>query len=318
MEDEFLSYYKTMQIFIDDVKKDIIIKTNNLYNLKHSRDILNSLFNLFDYQITLMNQIILYSKSINKNNNKKFNFTSSKKNDNNNNSYDLSQNNNINHLININKDIMVSMIMKFLSKINSILNRYQNKINEKNNNLLNNGTEPLFNRGKIINLLYSNNNNNYLVSNSSRKLENKNNNIAINKPSTNTNTNNGKNINSSECSSYRVPPNYKYTSQFNYEKDTDKTLKNSNNINKYINKKNNNKDKIKNNNNKIRDDFSYKGLITDIKIGDKMNKKKNLHKSYSNYNKDIYIDLNDKAIKNLFNMPLYYNSYVCTKGSKEE
>ena len=315
MEDEFLSYYKTMQIFIDDVKKDIINKTNNLYNLKHSRDILNSLFNLFDYQITLMNQIILYSKSFDKNNNKKFIFTNSQKKDINN-TNDLLQKNNINHLININKDIMVSMIMKFLSKINSILNRYQNKINEKNNNLLNKGTEPLFNKGKIINLLYSNNSNkNYLmINNSSRRIEEKNNNSNIKKASNN--INNLKNINSFESKSYRFPQNYKNSSQFNYDNDINKSLKNNNKINKFINKKNANKDKIKNIS--IRDDLYYKGLITDIKIGDKMKNKKNLHKSYSCYNKDMYIDLNDKALKNLFNMPLYYNSNICTKASKEE
>ena len=301
---------------MDDVKKDIISKTNNFFNLKHSRDILNSLFNLFDFQIALMNQIIIFNKSINPYNLQINSLSPNKIYNNSVNNNKSSKANNLNHLIKINKDIMVSMIMKFLSKINSILNRYQSKINEKNNNLLNKGTEPLFNRGKIINLLYSNDSNkNYLmINNSSRRIEEKNNNSNIKKSSNN--INNLKNINSFEFKSYRFPPNYKYSSQFNYDNDINKSLKNNNKINKFINKKNANKDKIKNIS--FRDDLYYKGLITDIKIGDKMKNKKNLHKSYSSYNKDMYIDLNDKALKNLFNMPLYYNSNICTKASKEE
>ena len=196
MED-FLDYYKIIQQFMDDVKKDIISKTNNLYNLKHSRDILNSLFNLFDYQITLMNQIVLFSKSVE--NNKNYSGIS--------NDYiygdSNSQKNYINHLININKDIMTSMIMKFLSKINSMLNRYKNnQITEKNNNKLKEKSKPLFNHGKIINLLYSNNNNNLLLSNSSNVMNN-------NKFNTITNTSpnkikNYKNKNTSISKSNRI------------------------------------------------------------------------------------------------------------------
>jgi hypothetical protein len=284
---------------MDDVKKDIISKTNDLYNLRHSRDILNSLFNLFDYQITLMNQIVLFSKSVgNIQNNSGIsnNYIYGDSN---------SQKSHINHLININKDIMTSMIMKFLSKINSILNRYKNnKLTGKNNNSLKETSKPLFNHGKIINLLYSNNNNNLLLSNSSNvKNNNKFNTITNASP---VKIKNHKNKNASISKSNRISSKNKSYPYFNFD--------NNSNNNTFL--KNKEKDifkKININNN------SYRGLITDIKLGKNMKDKKSMNKSYSTINsKYIKIDLNDKAIKALFNLPIFYNSNLCTKTSKEE
>ena len=296
MED-FLDYYKIIQQFMDDVKKDIISKTNDLYNLRHSRDILNSLFNLFDYQITLMNQIVLFSKSVrNIQNNSRIN----------NNIYDdsYSQKSHINHLININKDIMTSMIMKFLSKINSMLNRYKNnKLTEKNNNTLKETSKPLFNHGKIINLLYSNNNNNLLLSNSSNVMNNNKFNTITN--ASTTNIKNHKNKNTSISKSNRISSKSKYYPYFNLAK----------NNNNNILLKSKEKDIFKKNNN----NYSYRGLVTDIKLGKNIKEKKSMNKSYSTINsKDIKIDLNDKALKTLFNLPIFYNSNLCTKSSKEE
>ena len=65
---QFFNYYEPIQIFMDNVKKEIISKTNNLYNLRNLREILNSLFNLFDYEITLINQIIIFTQSTEQNN----------------------------------------------------------------------------------------------------------------------------------------------------------------------------------------------------------------------------------------------------------
>ncbi len=87
---------------MDTVKKDILSKNVSQINPVHNKEIVNSLFNLLDYQITLMNQILLFNQ-----NNKEMN----------------DNGNNIDNLIRINKDILVSMINKFLSKLNSIHNK---------------------------------------------------------------------------------------------------------------------------------------------------------------------------------------------------
>ena len=133
-----------IQLLMSKVKKDIISKNAYQGNLVHNKEIINSLFNLLDYQMTLVNQILLF----NKNKNNKDNY-----------------NNMIEHLINVNKDILVSMINKFLTNINSIFNKINNNGNNKCNII--NKTQNFFKRGKIINLLYSNSNNNsLLISNS--------------------------------------------------------------------------------------------------------------------------------------------------------
>ena len=73
-----------IQLLMSKVKKDIISKNAYQGNLVHNKEIINSLFNLLDYQMTLVNQILLF----NKNKNNKDNY-----------------NNMIEHLINVNKDI---------------------------------------------------------------------------------------------------------------------------------------------------------------------------------------------------------------------
>ena len=304
MED-FLDYYKIIQNFMDDIKKDILSKTNNLYNLKHSRDILNSLFNLFDYQITFMNQIVLFSKSTQ--NYPNYYQYSNYMNKDNISSIKI----HVNHLINTNKDIMISMIMKFLSKINLIISRYKNnKSTEKNNNTLinlKNESKPLFNQGKYINSLYSNSNNNSFYFNSSNKLNNNSNNkfstILYKSPDK---IKNHKNKNSSISKSNKITSKVKNSPYFNYE--------NNKNNNSILLKK-----KISNNNNmNNKSKFIYRGLETDTINGKKIKDKKCLKKSNSTINKDITIDLNDKALKTLFNLPIYYKSYLCTKDSIEE
>jgi len=276
--DELLYYYQTIQSFMDNVKKEILSKANNLYNLRNSRDILNSLFELFNYQITLMNQIILFIKNINQNSNIN-NYIKAHKNSNNN----SLQSNNINYLININKDIMVTMIFKFLSKINLMLNIYKNRLNNKKNTKLNNESIIVINHGKIRNQLYpenNKNNKNILLTNSNSFNNNINlKSYPISKKS--------KDLNASVSKTHRI-----YNDDFlNINNKNIKIMNNKFNKNKEIE---NNKKELK-----------YKNLLTDIKNIDNQ-KKPVLHKSNSTNNKNIFIDLNDNAIKKLFNMPIYY------------
>jgi hypothetical protein len=114
---------------------------NNKGGIIQNKDIINSLFNLLDYQKTLINQIFLFNEK-NKDNNS-----------------------NIENLVNINKDILVSMICKFLVNLNTIINKSRN--NGKIRYNIMNKNQNFFKKGKIINLLYStNNNSNILLSNS--------------------------------------------------------------------------------------------------------------------------------------------------------
>ena len=101
MEEDF-NIMEPIQTLMDNVKKDIFLKTANKENKSNNKEIINSLFKLLDYQITLINQILLFNQ----------------------NSQDLNANkNNIDNLIKINKDILVSMINKFLSSINKVFNK---------------------------------------------------------------------------------------------------------------------------------------------------------------------------------------------------
>ena len=101
MEEDF-NIMEPIQTLMDNVKKDIFLKTANKENKSNNKEIINSLFKLLDYQITLINQILLFNQ----------------------NSQDLNANkNNIYNLIKINKDILVSMINKFLSSINKVFNK---------------------------------------------------------------------------------------------------------------------------------------------------------------------------------------------------
>ena len=308
---------------MDDVKKDIISKTNNFFNLKHSRDILNSLFNLFDFQIALMNQIIIFNKSINPYNLQIDSLSPNKIYNNSVNNNKSSKANNLNHLIKINKDIMVSMIMKFLSKINSLLSNYKNKLDDKQHNLRNDN-ESLFNRGKIINLLYSENNKNFLMTNSSNKNESKyktpkkNNNGFSSLPKLNK-INSAKNI-------------YTDNSWLNNTiSSKNKTKADNNWINNTIPLNNKAKTKIsskKNNQSKIepiensQNNIFYKGLATDTKNknnikNNEKRKNKSIDKAYIN-KKEIVIDLNNNNLKTLFSMPIFYNSTIKTKASNED
>ena len=83
-----------------------------------------------------MNQILLFNKT-NKDNNK-----DNKK--------------NIEYLIRINRDILVSMINKFITNINSIFNKVIKEENKKQ--ILNNRSKNPFDNGKITNYQYSANN----------------------------------------------------------------------------------------------------------------------------------------------------------------
>ena len=141
--EEINNYSKSIQLLMDNVKKDILSKVENQVNLAQTKEVINSLFNLLDYQITLINQIFMFNEK--------------NKEDNNN-------SNCVENLININKDILVSMINKFLNNLNTI---YKGKNSGKKKNNFNSKNRDFFKRGKIINLLYStSNNNNILVSNS--------------------------------------------------------------------------------------------------------------------------------------------------------
>ena len=330
---EFINYYEPIQIFMDRVKKDILSKTNNLYNLKHSRELLNPLFNLLDYQITLINQIVLFIQSnmepnddINNNNN--VNYLKSCTDYNNNNS----KQKNINHLIDINKDILGSMIIKFLTKINSmIINNYNinnNKYNKKYRYNIKSDSMPLFNDGNYgkDNVLYSNNSKKYANKNPFFPYDERFSNVNYirkkNEEKNNKNSPKKKLVQSSSLENNLF--------NINYNINSDKSFKNKNKHNNFnsIFQIDKDKDTMSKNRN-TKDDFDYANLIAEIKndikneiknTDDKSKQKTIPNKSYSNSTKDIFIDLNNDALKTLFNKPIYYNNSVTlnTKASKDE
>ena len=134
--EEIHNFTEPIQILMDSVKKDILSKKINKGDKIHNKEIIHLLFNLLDYQITLMNQILLFNKT-NKDNNK-----DNKKNS--------------EYLIRINRDILVSMINKFITNINSIFNKVIKEENKKQ--ILNNRSKNPFDNGKITNYQYSANN----------------------------------------------------------------------------------------------------------------------------------------------------------------
>ena len=331
---EFCNYYEPIQLFMDNVKKDLISKTNNFYNLKNLREILNSLFNLFDYEITLINQIVLFTQNTLQNNSNGSNSKTTYKISNNvnfcnNYNYNYynkakTQKNILNHLININKDIMVSMTIKFLTKINSLfnINNDKNKNKYTYNNLNKNSSH-----GKMINLLNSNSNNNLLFSNSLNSihtiLKNNNNNtntIKSNSHKSNKNKNKPYNIdysidsprskNNRTTSTNNISNNYLKKYEDNSTILRTKGSYYLNNINK------NNKNVKKNKKNNY--EYKYKKVVTDVKSRDNNKKKeKEFHKSnsYDNSNKNIFIDINNDKLKSLFNSSLYYKSLIRKKKS---
>ena len=333
---EFVNYYEPIQIFMDKVKKDILSKTNNLYNLKHSRELLNPLFNLLDYQITLINQIVLFIQSnmeqnddINNNGVINANYLKSCTDYNNNKSN--SKQKNINHLIDINKDILGSMIIKFLTKINSMVIKNYNinnsKYNKKYKYNIKSENKPMFNYGNYgkDNTLYSNKSKKYINNNPlypyderfskdnyiKKKIEEKN----------NKNSSKKKLIHSSSMEN-----NF---SNINYNINSDKSFKNRNRYNdfSFIFPFNKTKD-ITSKNKIVKDDFDYTNLIAEInedikneiKNNDKSRQKTIPIKSYSNSAKNIFIDLNNDALKTLYNKSINCNNNVTlnTKASKEE
>ena len=245
-----------IQLLMDNVKKDTLIRIeNNKGGIIQNKDIINSLFNLLDYQKTLINQIFLFNEK-NKDNNS-----------------------NIENLVNINKDILVSMICKFLVNLNTIINKSRN--NGKIRYNIMNKNQNFFKNGKIINLLYStNNNNNILLSNSFTQYGSP---IKKNiEKEFNTNSN-------STRSFIQNTPIRKIESNFESDKNSYKFLKNRDM--KY-NKKN------KNNKNIYDRLYHYKDIRCDHE--GKRKSKALLYQSYSKSMKDIFVDLNHDYIKNLF------------------
>ena len=145
--EEIDNFSKPIQALMENVKKDILTNIDKRPEKTHNKEIINLLFNLLDYQITLMNQILLFNK--------------------NNNNEDKDNQNSIDYLIRINKGILVSMINKFVNNINSIFNKGFRSENKKN--YLNNRSKIQFDHGKVTNKQYStidNYNNNYIFNSS--------------------------------------------------------------------------------------------------------------------------------------------------------
>ena len=103
-ENNEINFSELIQIFMEKVKKEILTKTINQGNIINNKEIIDSLFNLLDYQVTLVHQIFLFRENNKENNDK----------------------NSLDNLININKDILVSMVYKFLTNLNSVINKGKN------------------------------------------------------------------------------------------------------------------------------------------------------------------------------------------------
>ena len=246
-----------IQLLMDNVKKESLAKIEkNKGEIIQNKDIINSLFNLLDYQKTLINQIFLFSEK-NKD----------------------SDNNSLEYLLSINKDILVSMISKFLINLNTIFNKAKNKGNVKYNIM--NKNQNFFKRGKIINFLYStNNNSNILFSNSFTQYGS-----PIKK-----NIEKEFNINSNSTASFvQNTPNRKIEPIFESDRNSYKYLKNRD---MEYNKKN------RNNKNIYDRLYNHKEYRCDH--DGKRKAKALLYQSYSKSMKDIFIDLNHDYIKNLF------------------
>ena len=122
------NFFELVQIFMDNVKKEFSEKKGNK-GVIYNKEIMDSLFNLLNYQITLINQIFLFNE-----NNKVTN-----------------DNYTLDNLININKDILVTMIRKFLSVLNSSFIKVKsNEKNKINNNIINKSiNNTTFTHGKV-------------------------------------------------------------------------------------------------------------------------------------------------------------------------
>lgn len=263
---EFDDISEPIQLLMDKVKKNI--SKNNSYN----KEIINSLFNLLDYQITLVNQINLFKK-----NNKE-------------------GGNNINYLININKDILVSMINKFLSKINSLCNNKGN-VNEKNKYNITNKVNNFHKNVKLLNIIsnINNNHNNYM-----------NNNDLI----------------TNSSSRYRSPTKKSMEKEFNSAitltqqsslKKIEQIYESERNSYKFLKNKNIEYN-LKNKNNKNIYDKLYYNKNYKCDHEEKKKNKIFLYQTCSKSMKDLYVDLNDNHVKNLFNKN--FNSIKTISGKK--
>ena len=252
------NFFDLVQVFMEKVRKEFQGKKGNEDNLVYNKEIVDSLFNLLNYQITLINQIFLFNENNKVGND---NFT-------------------LDNLMNINKDILVTMIQKFFSVLNSSSMKLKNNgKNKANSNIINkNINNTTFAQGKVINLLYSpGNNNNYLVSNSFAKDYS-----TIKK-------NIEKEFNST-ISYSQYTPLKKFEPTFDSEKNSYKFLKNKNMIYTHMKNKNykNIFDKLYNDNSKCDHD-------------EKRKSKMNLYQSYCKSTKDIFVDLNSDNNGNNFN-----------------
>ena len=249
------NFSEPIHILMDAVKKDILSKKANKGANSHNRDIINLLFNLLDYQITLMNQILMFNKT------NKDGESDNKK--------------NIEYLIRINKDILVSMINKFLSSIKSIFKNSLDKEGSIYN--INKRTQSNSKFGKILNIQTSTNekNKNFMLNNSFAQY-----NSPIKK-------NMEKEFNTTITMTQQSSTK-KILSFFDQDKNSYKFLKNKNI--KYSKK------------NKINKNIFDKLYSNKDERCDHEEKKKHkmlVYQSYSNSMKNLFVNLNDNYIKQL-------------------
>ena len=267
--EEIHNFSEPIHILMDAVKKDILSKKANKGANSHNKDIINLLFNLLDYQITLMNQILMFNKT------NKDNIIDNQK--------------NIDYLIRINKDILVSMINKFVININALFNRISESESKKQ--ILNNRAKNPFDHGKILtqNSTIDNNKNNFLTVDSFTKY-----NSPIKK-------NMEKEFNSA-ISLTQQSSAKKILSFIDPDKNSYKFLRNKNLMFSIKNKPNNDVyDKL------------YYNKDQRCNHEEKRRNKIMQYQAYSKSMKDIFVDLNDDNSKKIFNKSIRTNTF---KGKK--
>ena len=262
-----------IHILMDAVKKDILSKKANKGANSHNRDIINLLFNLLDYQITLMNQILMFNKT------NKDGESDNKK--------------NIEYLIRINKDILVSMINKFVFNINSLFNRVCESESKKQ--ILNNRSKIPFDHGKIMTQYSANdsNKNNFLTVDSFTKY-----NSPIKK-------NMEKEFNSA-ISFTQQSSAKKIISLMDPDKNSYKFLKNKNIMYTMKNRPSND----------VYDKLYYN---KDQRCNHEEKKKNKImqYQAISKSMKDIFVDLNEDNSKKMFNKTNRNNTSKGKKGIKD-
>ena len=272
--EEIHNFSEPIHILMDAVKKDILSKKAYKGANSPNREIISLLFNLLDYQITLMNQILMFNK---KNND---NIIDNKK--------------NIEYLIRINKDILVSMINKFIININSLFNRVSGSESKKQ--ILNNRSKNPFDHGKIL-TQYSNNDNNknnFMTVDSFTKY-----NSPIKK-------NMEKEFNSAVTLTQQSSAK-KVLSFLDPEKNSYKFLKNKNIIYSMKNRPNND----------VYDKLYYNKDQRCNHEEKRRNKIKQYHE-YSKSMKDIFVDLNEENSKKMFIKSNRTNTSKGKKGIKDD